>query len=95
MLRIFINKGNIKMEAEGTGRTLTAEVLAIIGAMYKKLGESDDDAAEHFKRIIKSAINDDVPFKSTEDALTEILSDKQSVVNFIDFLRRELRKADD
>lgn len=95
MLHIFVNGDSIVMSAEGTTPTITAELLMVVGSVYREIKESDKDlsaeAAEAFKDTFTKAINDNIPFKSNEEIKEEMHKKGEDLLNK---LRETLREAD-
>ena len=92
MLHIFVNEDSMVMSAEGTTPTITAELLMVVGSVYRKLKEgSKDHSAEAFKDTFTKAINENIPFKTNEEIAEEMCKRGEDL---LDRLREALREAD-
>lgn len=91
MLHIFVNEDSMVMSAEGTTPTITAELLMVVGSVYRKLKEGKDLSAEAFKDTFTKAINENIPFKSNEEIAEEMHKKGEDL---LDKLREVLREAD-
>lgn len=91
MLHIFVNENSMVMSAEGTTPTITAELLMVVGSVYRKLKEGKDHSAEAFKDTFTKAINENIPFKTNEEIAEEMCKRGEDL---LDKLREALREAD-
>ena len=67
MILALVDEGRVRVDFSGSLTALGAELLMLIDYMYNNINEKDKVLGEAFKSVIKSAVADDMPFKTDEE----------------------------
>lgn len=69
-------KGKLYLETSGTCVEICSDVTFLVEQVYRDMKNQDEDLAEHFRLVFKSAISDDLPFLNSEGQ-AELLQNKK------------------
>lgn len=69
-------KGKYFLEVSGTGVDICSDVTLLVEQVYCNIKNQDEDLAENFRLVFKSAISNDLPFLNSEGK-AELLQNKK------------------